>query len=240
MRRGTCSTVPTRPRRCGSAGDAVAVIDLSRPVVTGMPVYPGDPEVAIEPALSVEADGVAVSSLHIGSHAGTHLDAPSHSVVGGRTVDRIPLELLVGRARVLRARLGTGERVGAGEGIGLEHFPPGPPERLPRIVLVETGWDRHFADAEAVHHPHLALELVEELWARGARVLGVDALSPDPTDPQESAGLPVHEFWLGGDGVIVENLTGLGDVPDEIEVSLLPLRLEGVDGSPIRAVAHVP
>jgi len=212
----------------------MAVIDLSRPVATGMPVYPGDPEVVIASALGVEADGVAVSSLHIGSHSGTHLDAPSHSIVGGRTVDRIPLEMLIGPARVLRARLGAEER------IGIEQLSSAPPERLPLIVCVESGWDRHFYDAEAVRHPYLAFELAKELWAHGARVLDVDALSPDASSQPEADGLPVHEFWLGGDGVIVENLTGLGRLPDEVEVSLLPLRLDGVDGSPIRAVAHVP
>lgn len=210
------------------------VVDLSHPVVTGMPVYPGDPEVTIAPALSVVADGVAVSTLHIGSHSGTHLDAPSHSIVGGRTVDQIPLELLLGRARVLRARLGAGEE------IGVRDLLPGLPDQLPSIVLVETGWDRHFGDSEAVHHPFLSLEAVEALWARGVRVLGVDALSPDPSGHPELAGLPVHEFWLGRDGVIVEDLTRLGTLPDEVEVSLLPLRLAGVDGSPIRAVARLP
>lgn len=211
------------------------LVDLSHPLVTGMPVYPGDPEVLVAPALSVESDGVAVARLGLGSHSGTHLDAPAHSVAGGRTVDRIPLELLADEARVLRAHVGPGERIGA------EQITGDVPQRLPAIVCVATGWDRHFRDAEALRHPFLDPDFAQELWARGARVLGVDMLSPDPTelpDGSEPDGTPVHAFWLGGDGVIVENLARLGDIPDVVEMTLLPLRLEDGDGSPIRAVAR--
>ena len=218
------------------------VVDLSRPIEAGMPVYPGDPEVAIAPALGVEADGVAVARLDLGTHTGTHLDAPSHSVRGGRTVDRIPLELLQGEAHVLRAA------AGAGRAIGVADLPGGLPDRLPSIVCVATGWDRRFGSPDALRHPHLSLGLARELWARGARVLGVDTLSPDPTAhgaadpgaPPAGSAMPVHEFWLGADGVIVENLAGLTELPERAELVLLPLRLAGLDGSPIRAVARIP
>lgn len=211
-------------------------LDLSLPVTTGMPVYPGDPSVTLTPALSIEGDGVAVSRLDFGSHTGTHLDAPSHSIAGGRTVADIPLEQLAGPACILRARATAGEQIGAGELLN------GIPDRLPLIVCIATGWDRHFASPQRTNHPFLAVELARELWERGARVLGVDMLSPDPTDGNEgpcAVGMPVHEFWLGHDGVIVENLARLTELPSEVELSLLPLRLIGGDGSPIRAVAKV-
>lgn len=205
------------------------LVDLSHPLVSGMPVYPGDPEVAIRQALSVHADGVAVAHLDLGSHAGTHLDAPSHSIEGGRTVDEIPLELLWGPARVLRAPAAAGQEIGVAD--------VSVPAALPRIVCVATGWDSRFGAANMTEHPFLSRELAELLWVRGARVLGIDTLSPDASASPE-LGLPVHEFWLGNDGVIVENLTALAHVPDEVELSLLPLRLAGVDGSPVRAVAR--
>lgn len=213
------------------------LVDLSHPLGTGMPVYPGDPEVEFAHALTIQSDGVAVERLDLGSHSGTHLDAPSHSIDGGRTVDEIPLELLWGPARVLR----VGPGVLARAEIGVQSVDV--PRSLPGIVCISTGWDAHFGTALATQHPFLSRELVELLWERGARVLGVDTLSPDPTSAPDSSespsqGMPVHEFWLGNDGVIVENLTGLGLIPDEIELSLLPLRLAAVDGSPIRAVAR--
>ncbi|MFC5338961.1 cyclase family protein [Leucobacter denitrificans] len=204
-------------------------VDLSHPIATGMPVYPGDPEVAIEHALTIDTDGVAVDQLSLGSHSGTHLDAPSHSIVGGRTVDELSLEQLWGRARVLRASVDPGSEIGVAD---LEI-----PDRLPGIVVVSTGWDAYFGTSAAIEHPNISLDLAKLLWSRGARVLGVDTLSPDATG-SEVLDMPVHEFWLGNDGVIVENLRGLGAIPDEVEVSMLPLRLAGVDGSPVRVVAR--
>ncbi|QIM18909.1 cyclase family protein [Leucobacter coleopterorum] len=209
------------------------VIDLSHPVTTGMPVYPGDPEVSITPALSVAEDTVAVAHLVLGSHSGTHLDAPSHSIEGGRTVDNIPLELLQGEALILRTR------VGANHCITVADLDAELPERLPTIVCIATGWDQHFADQQAINHPFISLELAAELWERGGRVLGIDALSPDASSDPNSATLPVHELWLGRDGIIVENLTRLTELPAKVEVVLAPLRLAGVDGSPIRAMARI-
>ena len=211
-------------------------IDLSLPVLTGMPVYPGDPEVSATPALTLERDGVAVSRLDLGSHTGTHLDAPSHSIAGGRTVDEIPLDLLAGPACVLRASVGAGER------IGLEQILNEIPDHLPAIVCIATGWDEQFNSPLRTAHPHLAVELVRELWSRGARVLGVDTLSPDPTAGNSgpcAPGMPVHEFWLGHDGVIIENLARLTSLPDLVDMTLVPLRLVGGDGSPIRAFARL-
>ena len=66
--------------------DAPRLVDLSHPIRDGMPVYPGDPEVSIGPALTVDADGVDVARIRMGSHTGTHIDAPSHTVRGGRTM----------------------------------------------------------------------------------------------------------------------------------------------------------
>lgn len=209
------------------------VVDLSHPVATGMPVYPGDPEVNITPALSVAEDSVAVAHLALGSHSGTHLDAPSHSIEGGRTVDDIPLEKLQGDALILRAPVGAAHRITTAD---LLH---GLPETVPPIVCIATGWDRHFADEQAVEHPFLSLELAAELWERGGRVLGIDALSPDASGDPDSTALPVHDLWLGRDGVIVENLTRLTELPERVELILAPLRLAGVDGSPIRAMARI-
>ena len=206
-------------------------VDLSLLVRSGMQVYPGDPEVEIDGALTVARDGVAVARLGLNSHTGSHLDAPAHTIVGGRTVEEIPLEWLDGDALVLRALDPQPHTAIDAGGIA-----GGLPERLPGIVFVATGWDRHAGTPEALVHPHLSPELAALIVARGARVVGIDAFSPDPTgDP--GSDFPAHAAILGADGVIVENLTGLDRVPDRVRVSLLPLRVERGDGSPIRAVA---
>ncbi|WP_087014517.1 cyclase family protein [Leucobacter sp. 7(1)] len=231
------------------------VVDLSMPLRSGMPVYPGDPEVSIAVALTVPEDGVAVTALSLGSHSGTHLDAPTHVIPGGRSLSEIPLEWLVGPAVILRA-----PDARADDSLCEDDIAGGLPQTLPTIVCVATGWDRLVGNELMYRNPYLSVELAAELWARGARVLGVDMFSPDRTMPAdrvvpdlpggnaESAGgsclanteIPVHQYWLSRGGVIVENLVGLERVPDKVGLSLLPIAIAEGDGAPIRAVAILP
>jgi len=260
--------------------------DLSHRIRTGMPVYPGDPEVRVERALSLDRDGVDVSALRLGSHTGTHVDAPSHTVAGGRTMAQVRLEELVGEALVVHVRSASGLEADAAAASDADasasgdadaddadrDAPPLPPrsvmgladveralgrplpERLPRIVIVDTGWARRFGEADALAHPSLDAGLARLLVDRGMRVLGVDALSPDPSEapaaPGRPAGdpappaapgpaLPVHEVVLGADGLLVENLRGLDGLPERVGVGFLPLAIDG-DGAPVRAVAWIP
>lgn len=212
--------------------------DLSHTLHTDMPVYPGDPDVLIEPALTLDVDGVAVTQLHIGSHSGTHIDAPSHTVTGGRTIDRVSLDELVGEALVIhvdQSLLAPSKALGPAD-LGLDRF--GRPERdtpvIPRIVAIATGWDQYFDRPEYPDHPYLTREAAEQLWALGMRVLAVDTLSPDATPSDD---FPVHEVVLGQDGLIVENLTGLTSLGSSARLGFFPLKLGAVDGAPIRAVS---
>ena len=85
------------------------IVDLSRRVDAETQVYPGDPHVRLEPAATLAAHGVNVLAVHIGSHSGTHVDAPYHFVEGGGRIDEMALGLFVGRAVVLDVR-GKGPR----------------------------------------------------------------------------------------------------------------------------------
>ncbi|WP_228545711.1 cyclase family protein [Microcella flavibacter] len=215
------------------------LVDLSRPLRTGMTVFPGDPAVRIESAATLEQDGFAVSALHLGSHSGTHVDAPSHSIAGGASIDAVPLGQLIVPLVVLRARdRAPGTVIGWAELESQAEL-----VRAGDAVVVETGWDARFDDADAVDHPSLAPEVAERLLARGVRVIGTDALSPDASRPGPDGAwrLPVHELVLGAGGLILENLAGLAAVPAHgAELIALPLALPGVDGSPVRAVAVLP
>ncbi|MFI7584958.1 cyclase family protein [Kocuria sp. M1N1S27] len=213
------------------------LVDLSHPVEAGMQVFPGDPPVDSRLAASFPLDGFQVTELHLGTHSGTHLDAPLHTVEGGPPVDELDLSRLVGPARIVhvpdlgdhdvirwahvRAQL---EDVGAGT-----------------IVLFRTDWSQHFGTPRYLAHPVLHAEIAERLLESGVRVLGVDTLNPDRTPDASSTGpleLPVHAAVLGAGGVIIENLTNLHAVTWRDPVlSALPLRLSGLDGSPVRAVA---
>ncbi|GII91452.1 cyclase family protein [Sinosporangium siamense] len=211
------------------------IVDLSVPLTTGMPVYPGDPSVEIAPALTTAAHGVNVLGLHLGSQSGTHVDAPFHIDDSLPRLDELPLERFTGPAAVADAR-------------GLAPRSPIGPERLEAvategvIVLVATGWAGHFGTYHYLDHPYLTEEAAELLVAAGVRTVGIDALSVDPTPADD---FPAHRVLCGAHAVIAENLRGLDVLLEAqaagraIEVSMFPLHLPGADGSPVRAVARV-
>ena len=211
------------------------LVDLSVPIVTGMPVYPGDPQVAVRPALTTAAHGVNVLHLEMGSQTGTHVDAPFHIDDSLPDLDALPLDRFIGPAVVVDAR-------------GLPPRTPIGPSAVPKalragtIVLIATGWARHWGTDDYLSHPYLAEETASLLVAAGVRTVGIDALSVDPTPTEE---LPAHRVLCGAHAVIAENLTGLDVLlkaqaaGDSIEVSLLPIRLAGADGAPVRAVARL-
>ncbi|MFC0680516.1 cyclase family protein [Lysobacter korlensis] len=203
--------------------------DLSHPLTTGMQVYPGDPAVDLQPALELDRDGAAVTALHLGSHSGTHVDAPAHTVAGGRTMDAVRLDELAGDALVIHVPgLAHHAVIGVDELGAL-------PDRVPPIVVIDTGWAQHFGSERALSHPAVGVEAARLLLERGMRVLCVDTLSPDPTDAAGVADFPVHQLVLGADGLIVENLAAVSDLPSQVRIGIFPLRLAG-DGAPVRAV----
>lgn len=208
-------------------------VDLTHPISAGMQVFPGDPEVAFAPALTLSEDGVSVVALHLGSHSGTHIDAPSHSVDGGRTVSDISVDELSGEAVILHL---TG--AAPGEEITFSRIADQIPDAVPPIVVLATGWDRMIGSDAYLVHPYLAPDAAAELLQRGMRVLGADTLSPDPTLQADSFRLPVHDIVLGGDGLIVENLRGVSKLPARCWIGIFPLPLLDLDGAPVRAVAR--
>jgi arylformamidase len=215
--------------------------DLSHPLRSGMPVYPGDPEVAIAPALTVGGEGVNVLGMHLGSQSGTHVDAPYHVDDALPDLDALPLERFVGPAVLLDVRGASARQEVAASALDrvADRLGPG------IILLVVTGWSQHWGSPAYLDHPFLAPELARRIVRLGVRTVGVDALSVDVTPADEAAGLPSHQVLCGAHAVIAENLTALEPLlvaQDEgraIEVSLLPLRIEHGDGAPVRAVATV-
>ncbi|RZU32135.1 cyclase family protein [Blastococcus saxobsidens] len=212
------------------------VVDLSHPLADGMPVYPGDPLVRIGSATTVREHGYNVLHVAMGSQTGTHVDAPYHFLDDGARIDELPLELFLAPAVVVDVR---GKRPHTA--ITWSDLRPVADRLGPgRMLLLHTGWDAHWGSDEYFGHPFLDGEAAERVVAAGVRTVGLDALSLDETvlDGNPAGGFAAHLAVLGAGGVIVENLRGL-DALEAVEpvVSVLPLRLAGADGAPVRAVA---
>lgn len=207
------------------------VIDLTRPVEGGMAVFPGDPEVAIRAAAA--APPWRVSALALGSHTGTHVDAPAHYFSGGRTLDAFPPDRFVVDAVVVPAAAPDDAELGAALLCGLEST-----GLAGRAVFFSTGWDRHFGGPRAVHHPYLGPDLCEALLAAGVAMVGTDALNVDATAGETTHA---HESLLGAGVLVVENLANLEALqpgrPHRVVVA--PLPLAGADGAPARVFALV-
>lgn len=218
---------------------AVELVDLSVPVVTGMPVYPGDPVVVVSAALTVTNSGVNVQRLHMGSQTGTHVDAPYHIDDTLPRLEDLPLERFTGPAVVADAR-GLPPRTAIGPEVLPDGLGPGV------VLLIATGWSRYWGTDEYLAHPYPSAETAEAIVASGVRTVGIDALSVDRTPPpgDEDFSLDAHRVLCEARAVIAENLAGLDRVleaqaaGDAVEVSLFPIRLTG-DGAPVRAVARV-
>ncbi|GAA1269871.1 cyclase family protein [Kitasatospora nipponensis] len=213
---------------------APVLLDLTHQVTTGMPVYPGDPEVALRPALTTDTAGVNVLSVHLGSQSGTHVDAPYHVDVTWPTLDGLPLELFTGPAVVADLRA-----LPPRSAVGPEQLAPALARLTPgAVLLLATGWPRFWGTERYLAHPYLSAAAAEAIVAAGVRTVGVDALSVDPTPDAEPADpavaallagladehdardglaaadaplLTAHRILLGapGGGVIAENLTDL-------------------------------
>ncbi|ESP87021.1 cyclase family protein [Candidatus Halobonum tyrrellensis] len=207
--------------------------DLTHAVESGMPVFPGDPEVRVDPHATHEADGYRVSAVACGSHTGTHVDAPSHTEPDGRDVDALGVDRFVRDAVRVDCR-GRAPRAP----IGADALPAVDAD----LLVVQTGWDDHWGEDRYVDHPYLTADAAAFCADRGYDV-AVDALNVDPTPtddapPDEPAGVPAHHALLGDDRLIFENLTGLAGLPDRFEFLAFPLNLAGGDGAPVRAVAR--
>ncbi|EIN06591.1 putative cyclase [Punctularia strigosozonata HHB-11173 SS5] len=212
---------------------ATAIVDLTHDLDgTTVLTCTGHPSFCCQRVLTIEEYGSNVSTIQLGSHTGTHIDAPYHFFHDGKTVDQLPVETFVGPVLVIdltgknpRQRV-TWEDFNAYQSRMKEGV----------VVLFRFGWSAHWGSQTYFDHPFLDKEAITRVMDTGVRVIGVDTLSPDETSLD--GAFDVHRVVLGAGGVIAENLTNL-DALEEwgFIVSLLPLYLRGSDGSPIRAVA---
>lgn len=212
----------------------MAIYDCSQPLETGLPVYPGGDPARVEQRSTID-DGARVTDLDIGTHDGTHLDAPSHMLRDGDTLDTFDLETFAFQTRRVDCTA-----KGPRDPITVADLPaPGDVD----LLALHTGWDDHWGTDDYRDHPYLDGEAAAWCADRGLAV-GIDAFSPDPTPSATGAeraaepdGYPAHDALLGANCPIVENLAGLGDPPETFTLYAFPLSLPGADGSPVRAVA---
>jgi len=203
--------------------------DISLMIGPNLPTWPSDPSVVLERVSKIEEGANAnVSKIDMGLHTGTHLDAPYHFLADGATLESIPLEALIGPAQVLEVP-STVNEITAGV---LEALPlAGGVER----VLLKTRNSNLWAQGVREFRTDfvgVTRDGAEYLVQHGIRLVAIDYLSIAPYKRSR----PTHEVLLRAGVVIVEGVDLSRVKPGIYHLICLPLKLQGVEGAPVRAV----
>lgn len=203
----------------------MAVYDVSVPLRPDMPTYVGEPGPRLDfHSLIARGNSANVSALSLGSHTGTHVDAPHHFLDGAPTVEALPLDAMVGPAHVV-------EYSGDGHLTAADLEAAGLPDDARRLLL-KTGNGR-FWDDDAFHTDFIGLAADAARWllGRGIRLVGIDYLS---IEQFRSPTHEVHKTLLEAGVVIVEGLDLRQVAPGPYFLVCAPLRVVGADGAPAR------
>jgi arylformamidase len=216
------------------------IVDLSLVIEEGMMTFPTHwhPVVEITILGRHGVEGRETRKVVLGTHIGTHADAPRHFIPGGGTIDEIPLDVLIGPATIVdftdcRA-LQEFDVADLKQKLG---------EKIPERLILHTGWSEYFGNLKFYNeYPFLSEAAAKWLVEKGVRLIAMDTPSPD--NPAHSRGTakdsPNHKVLLGAGVVLVEYLTNLKALTQpEVELIVMPLKLKGCDGAPARCAAIV-
>jgi len=208
------------------------LLDLTHSVSGDMSLYPGTPSPSVIGLCSIERNGFCEASITLTSHTGTHIDAPSHMIPDGPTVGELPLDRFFGLAFVLDVQ-------DAENGIiTMEHILPHKDMLdICRFVIFRSGWDKYWGSPAYMKRYPLPDKETAQYLANLSQLSGVGTDTPS-VDAEEDTSYPHHHILLGAGKILIENLCGLEQIEDElIMLSVLPLKYDNGDGSPVRAAA---
>jgi arylformamidase len=202
-------------------------IDITIPLKTGMVHWPGDPEVKIERVSDVkDGDDATISHISMGNHTGTHMDAPLHFIKSGGSMDDLPFDAVIGKARVIEIK---NENVIDKDELKKHNLSEG------EIILFKTknsslGWgDKDFIK----DYVYISNEAAEFIASTKVKTIGIDYLSIGGFEKNTKE---VHDFILGAGIWVIEGLDLSKVSEGEYELICLPIKIKNGDGAPVRAV----
>ena len=200
------------------------VMDITRPLTTSSPVWPGDVPFTCGWTSPPGRDTAAISWIRFSPHIGTHIDAPLHGDPTGRDVAGLALLTCVGRCEVVALP-------GHDRPIDLEHLPLGWNPSTPRVLFATGSWPAGSPIPKTF--ASLAPAFVDFLARAGVALVGLDTPS---ADSPEATDVPAHRRCVERSVLILEGLD-LSDVaPGSYTLVAVPLRLVGLEASPVRAL----
>jgi arylformamidase len=200
------------------------IYDVSLPIHPGMPVWPGNPQVAKDVVKAIARGGSSnVSLLHIGTHTATHVDAPRHFIEGASGVDRLEPEVLLGKARLFQLP-------------DVHHIDRRVLEKLDmkditRLLLGTRNSTLLKQQELDLDYAFVSEDAARYLVETEIKLVGIDYLS---IEEYQKEGRPAHNILLGAGVVIIEGLDLTGIPTGDYELLCLPLKLKDSDGAPAR------
>jgi len=206
-------------------------VDLSWEISDDSPIYPGDPEPKVTTTHTIKKDYYNLSGVYVGTQTGSHVDAPYHFSNDGETIDNMELDFFFGEAVVIKV---TDKK--AEEKITMADVMPYDKKIKPNtIVLFNTNWYKHRGTEAFYHHPYVSGEVAEYLVEKGVRFIAIDTMNADKSNGTE---FPVHDLFSANRLMIGENWAYMDKIDFEnVIVAAFPMKIQGCDGSPVRAVA---
>jgi kynurenine formamidase len=204
------------------------VIELSHTIENNMPYYPGDPEPKIEIYKSISKDGVNIKKLQMGTHTGTHVDAPAHFLENGKHVNELDPMAYSGEGIVINV---AGKKEIEEEDIN--------DSVKDKIALFYTGtsqlWKPNWKMQE---FSYFNVEAARKLAYYKAKAVGID--SPSVESPLSANGI-VHKTLLSNNIVIIENISNnIKELIDKrFYVLCFPLLVKDGDGAPARVIGVI-
>jgi len=205
------------------------VIDLSHEISDNMITYTKDERPEIYNMATIEKDGYNEKKLNICTHIGTHMDAPSHFIERGKSIDEYAVENFIGLSLIIDVsnldKIAIKDLLPYEDAINNCDF-----------VILKTGWYKYWNKEEYLYnYPSLTEDAAKWLCEFSIRGIGIDAISIDKFDSIE---FEIHNTILSRGRLIIENLNNLDLIKSNIfTLVATPLKIKGGDGSPIRAVA---
>jgi kynurenine formamidase len=207
------------------------IIDLTHPLNNNIPVYPGTESPLFKQTFHIQQHGFTETKINMLTHHGTHIDAPAHMVLNGKTLDKFQADKYYGSALCINCNY---LRNGI---IDLKFLEPFEEKiKLNDFLLLNTRWSEKWGtEAYYSNFPVLSKQACEWLSNFTLKGIGIDNISLDTID---SKNFENHFIVFEKEMIIIENLTNLNQLEDtEFILSCFPLKIENADGSPVRAVA---
>lgn len=209
-------------------------VDLTLSISETIPMFPGSPEPHFISWSTLKNDGYNMELLFLSSHTGTHMDAPFHFVNRGAKIHEIPIRRFWGDGLLVRTRKEKNQTITKRDLLAYESEHGKIPAGC--SVFIYTGWQKYLKKKNYfTENPGLSESAAKYLISRKVNIIGIDSPS---IDRGNNFQFPVHKVLSKNNLLIVENLANLEKISkNRFSFVIMPLKLQGATGSPVRAVA---